>query len=185
MRETYRNMQYYKEVSYKVKENLGKEREISVMTKAEKIVKKLIEKGYSISCAESCTGGKVTAAIVDVPDASKVLGASVVTYSNEAKNQYLGVKEETLKQYGAVSEETAREMATGIAKVNHAEIGVGVTGIAGPGGGVPEKPVGMVCFGFFINGENYTVTKQFGSLGRNQVRDASVEFVFDTLLQRI
>lgn len=153
------------------------------MTKAEQLVKKLIEKGYHISCAESCTGGKVTAAIVDVADASKVLNASIVTYSNEAKMHYLNVSASTLETYGAVSEETAREMAAGIASANKAEVGVGVTGTAGPGGGTPEKPVGTVCFGFFINGEVTTIKKQFGDLGRNKVRDASVEFVLDTLLQ--
>lgn len=155
------------------------------MTKAEEVVSILIKKGLHISCAESCTGGKLTGAIVDVADASKVLNASIVTYSNEAKMKYLGVKEETLKAYGAVSEETAREMAAGIAKENEAEIGVGVTGLAGPGGGTKEKPVGMVCFGFSILGEVTTITKRFGDIGRNQVREKSVEFVFDTLAEML
>lgn len=152
------------------------------MTNAEKLVEMLIERGYYISCAESCTGGKVTGAIVDVADASKVLNASIVTYSNEAKMRYLGVKEETLTKYGAVSENTAWEMAAGIAKANDAEIGVGVTGLAGPGGGTKEKPVGMVCFGFSICGEVTTITKQFGDIGRNQVREKSVAFVLETLV---
>lgn len=153
------------------------------MKKAEQLVKKLIEKGYHISCAESCTGGKVTAAVVDVADASKVLNASIVTYSNEAKMHYLNVEASTLEKYGAVSVETAREMAMGIAKANHAEIGVGVTGTAGPGGGTKEKPVGTVCFGFSIKGDVTTIRKEFGDIGRNKVRDASVEFVIDTLLE--
>lgn len=155
------------------------------MKKAEQLVKKLIEKGYHISCAESCTGGKLTAAIVDVADASKVLNASIVTYSNEAKMHYLNVEASTLEKYGAVSEETAREMAMGIAKANHAEIGVGVTGTAGPGGGTKEKPVGTVCFGFSIKGDVTTIRKEFGDIGRNKVRDASVEFVIDTLLEML
>lgn len=155
------------------------------MTNAEKLVNILIEKGYRISCAESCTGGKLTGAIVDVADASRVLDASIVTYSNEAKIKYLGVKKETLARYGAVSEETAREMALGIAKANLAQIGVGVTGLAGPGGGTKDKPVGMVCFGFFISGEITTVTKQFGDIGRNQVREKSVEFVLETLIEML
>ncbi|MBQ3601823.1 MAG: CinA family protein [Lachnospiraceae bacterium] len=153
------------------------------MKKAEEVIKKLIEKNYFISCAESCTGGKVTAALVDVPDASKVLGAGVITYSNEAKMKYLQVKKDTLDKYGAVSEETAREMAEGIAKVNQAQVGVSVTGVAGPGGGTPEKPVGMVCFGFSICGKVTTFIKQFGNLGRNQVRDASVRFVLEKLIE--
>ena len=153
------------------------------MKKAEEVIKKLIEKNYFISCAESCTGGKVTAALVDVPDASKVLGAGVITYSNEAKMKYLQVKKDTLDKYGAVSEETAREMAEGIAKVNQAQVGVSVTGVAGPGGGTPEKPVGMVCFGFSVCGKVTTFIKQFGNLGRNQVRDASVRFVLEKLIE--
>lgn len=152
------------------------------MTTAEQLVQRLNELNYHISCAESCTGGKLTGSIVDVADASKVLDASIVTYANEAKMHYLGVKSATLEQHGAVSEETAREMALGIAKSNHAEIGVSVTGIAGPGGGTPEKPVGTVCFGFSINGAVSSVRKEFGDLGRNQVRDASVDFALSHVL---
>ncbi len=155
------------------------------MTVAEQFVKSLIEKNYHVSCAESCTGGKVTGAIVDVPDASKVLDASIVTYSNEAKMHYLGVKAETLETFGAVSEETAREMAEGVAKKNHAQIGLSVTGTAGPGGGTKEKPVGTVCFGFYINGVLFTERKQFGDLGRNQVREKSVAFVLEKALELI
>ena len=155
------------------------------MTVAEELVKKLIEKNYSISCAESCTGGKLTGSIVDVADASKVLQASVVTYSNEAKQQYLEVSEDTLRQFGAVSEETAREMAIGIAKNNDAQIGVSVTGTAGPGGGTKEKPVGTVCFGFYVNGVVKTVRKQFGDIGHNNVRDASVKYALETVLSML
>ena len=154
-----------------------------MMKIAEQLVELLIEKGYHISCAESCTGGKVTGAIVDVPDASKVLEASIVTYSNEAKMHYLQVKEETLAQYGAVSSQTAQEMAVGISTVNHAQVGIAVTGTAGPGGGTVEKPVGTVWFGFYINGTVITEKKQFGEIGRNAVRDASVAFVLERTLE--
>lgn len=153
------------------------------MTTAEQFVQKLIELGYHVSCSESCTGGKLTAALVDVADASKVLDASIITYANEAKIQYLGVSKDTLDTFGAVSEETAYEMAKGIANANHAEVGLSVTGIAGPGGGTNEKPVGTVCFGFSINGTVTTVRKQFGDLGRNVVRDASVEFALQQALE--
>ena len=154
-----------------------------MMKIAEQLVELLIEKGYHISCAESCTGGKVTGAIVDVPDASKVLEASIVTYSNEAKMHYLQVKEETLAQNGALSSQTAQEMAVGIATVNHAQVGIAVTGTAGPGGGTVEKPVGTVWFGFYINGTVITEKKQFGEIGRNAVRDASVAFVLERTLE--
>lgn len=152
------------------------------MTIAEQFVARLIEKGYHVSCAESCTGGKLTGTIVDVADASKVLNASIVTYSNESKMHYLGVSEQTLDTYGAVSEETAYEMAQGIAKTNHAEIGLSITGTAGPGGGTKEKPVGTVCFGFSVCGTVTTVCKHFGDLGRNTVRDASVAFALEHTL---
>jgi len=152
------------------------------MTLQEQLVALLIEKGYTISFAESCTGGKAAAAIVDVPDASKVLNASFVTYSNEAKRRYVKVQPETLKNYGAVSEQTAIEMAVGVARANKADVGVGISGLAGPGGGTPDKPVGMVCFGFYINGQTITSTQYFGDIGRNKVRDASVEFVLTLLI---
>lgn len=148
----------------------------------EQLVEKLIEKGYHISFAESCTGGLCCATLVGVGDASKVLDVSFTTYANEAKIEFLGVDANTVLKYGVVSEEVAYEMAKGVADVAKSEIGVGVTGIAGPGGGTAKKPVGMVCFGFSVNGEVKTYTKQFGELGRNNVRQASVDFVFKTLL---
>ena len=146
------------------------------------VVNKLIEKGYKISFAESCTGGLCCGALVGVADASRVLDVSFTTYANEAKMKFLGVKPETILEYGVVSEEVAREMCIGVAQTAGSQVGVGVTGVAGPGGGTPKKPVGMVCFGFDINGKVKTFTKQFGELGRNEVRKASVEFVFKSLL---
>ena len=138
------------------------------MNKAEQLVKLLIEKKYTVSFAESCTGGKMAARIVDVPDASKVLNASIVTYANEAKMKYANVSKDTLKQYGAVSENTAREMAEGVAKANNADVAAGISGIAGPTGGTEDKPVGMVCFGFYIDGKVFSDTKRFGNIGRNK-----------------
>ncbi|MGN0437348.1 MAG: CinA family protein [Lachnospiraceae bacterium] len=149
----------------------------------QKVVQKLIEKNYHISFAESCTGGLAAAALVSVADASKVLDVSFITYANEAKIQYLNVSEETIKEYGVVSEMVAGQMARGVANTANSEVGVGITGIAGPTGGTKEKPVGMVCFGFFVNGVCITYTKQFGSIGRNEVRNASVHFVYETLYE--
>lgn len=150
---------------------------------AEKIVQKLKARGYHISFAESCTGGLAVARLVGIPDASRVLDASIVTYANSAKVKYLGVKEETIKDYGVVSEEVASEMAEGVAKENACEVGVGITGIAGPSGATATKPVGMVCFGFYINGALYTYTKRFGEIGRQAVRLASVDFVYEKLFE--
>lgn len=149
----------------------------------EDVVKQLIAKGYHISFAESCTGGLAAAQLVSVADASKVLAVSFVTYANEAKTKYLGVQEATIETYGVVSEEVAYQMAEGVAKEAGSEIGVGITGVAGPSGGTEQKPVGMVCFGFYINGEVYTDTQLFGNPGRNEVRRNSVEHVYKRLLE--
>lgn len=150
---------------------------------AAKVVDKLIEKGWTVSFAESCTGGMACARLVDVANASKVLNASFVTYANEAKEGLLGVSHETLNTFGAVSEETAYQMAVGVARANKADVGVGITGIAGPGGGTEEKPVGTVCFGFSVDGNVFTETKHFGDVGRQNVRSAAVDFVFETLAE--
>lgn len=148
----------------------------------EKLVNILIEKGYTISSAESCTGGLFAGTIVNVPNASKVFNSSVVTYSNEAKQKYCNVSIETLKAYGAVSEETAFEMAKGIAIECNSNIGVGITGIAGPGGATPTKPVGMVCFGFNVNGKITTSTMIFSG-DRQTVRKSSVEYAMTKLIE--
>lgn len=153
------------------------------MALEEQLVEKLIEKDYHISFAESCTGGLCCGTIVNVTNASKVLDMSFVTYANEAKISLLGVSADTILTNGVVSEEVAYEMAQGVSRAAGSEVGVGITGVAGPGGGTPKKPVGMVCFGFCINGETVTYTKQFGEIGRNQVRKSSVEFVLQTLLE--
>lgn len=153
------------------------------MALEEQVVEKLIENDYRISFAESCTGGLCCGNLVNVTNASKVLDMSFVTYANEAKISLLGVSADTILSHGVVSEEVAYEMAQGVAKAANCQVGVGVTGVAGPGGGTAKKSVGMVCFGFCINGEVKTFTEQFGEIGRNQVRKSSVEFVFKKLLE--
>lgn len=152
------------------------------MALEEQVVDRLIELGYHISFAESCTGGLCCGTLVNVTNASQVLDVSFTTYANEAKIKYLGVSADTILKYGVVSEEVAREMACGVAETAGSEVGVGITGIAGPGGGTAKKPIGMVCFGFCINGKVKTFTKLFGEIGRNQVRKSSVEFVLSTLI---
>lgn len=148
----------------------------------QEVVKLLIEKNWHIAFAESCTGGMVCGALVDVADASKVLDVSFVTYANEAKMEYLEVEKSCIQQYGVVSEEVAYQMANGVAKRAGSQVGVGITGIAGPGGGTEQKPVGMVCFGFYVNGKTYTETMYFGNPGRNEVRAASTAYVYRQLL---
>ena len=104
----------------------------------------LTQKGLTVSTAESCTGGLVAAKLVNYPGISAALHEAHVTYANEAKVKYCGVKRETLERFGAVSEQTAREMAQGLRERSGADIAAATTGIAGPGGGTKEKPVGLV-----------------------------------------
>ena len=117
------------------------------------VAQKLKEQKLTIACAESCTGGKFAAALTDVPGISACFDRGIVTYSNRAKAEELGVRPETLERFGAVSEETALEMATGVRRISGTDIGVSVTGIAGPDGGTEEKPVGLVYIGLDIKGQ--------------------------------
>ncbi len=136
------------------------------------VYRMLSERSMTIAAAESCTAGMFTAMLADIPGASDVLKESVVTYSNEAKEKYLGVSHETLERFGAVSEQTAKEMAEGIRRVSGADIGIGITGIAGPGGGTAEKPVGLVYVGAACSEK--TVVRQLNLIGsRQKVRYAS------------
>jgi nicotinamide-nucleotide amidase len=112
-----------------------------------KIVRLLAERKQILAAAESCTGGYISHRITNVPGASAVFSAGLVTYSNDAKQKFLGVRAETLAQYGAVSEAVAREMAEGALRAGRSDYSIAVTGIAGPGGGTPEKPVGTVFIG--------------------------------------
>ena len=151
------------------------------ITLEEQLVYLLMKKNMRICCAESCTGGMVAAAIVNVPNASSVLDMSFITYANEAKVSLLGVDPAEIEKFGVVSETVAGQMAAGAAARAHAQVGVATSGIAGPTGGTDTKPVGMVCFGFWINGVLTTSVMQFGDLGRNEVRRKSTEYALRTL----
>lgn len=123
-------------------------------TSLDEVVSKiLVEKNFKIAVAESCTGGMVSASLINYPGISSVFMEGLITYSNEAKMERLGVKKETLDKFGAVSEETAIEMAQGVCKKFNTNVGVSTTGVAGPGGGTDEKPVGLVYIGVCINGK--------------------------------
>ncbi len=122
-------------------------------TLEEQAVLLLEESGMMLTTAESCTAGLVAGRVMNVPGASNVYQEGYITYSNEAKERLLGVREETLAVFGAVSEETAREMASGAANAAKADAALSVTGIAGPGGGTQDKPVGLVYIGCFVKGE--------------------------------
>ncbi|OPJ56833.1 CinA family protein [Alkalithermobacter paradoxus] len=134
------------------------------------LVKILIDNDFTISIAESCTGGIISSRIVSFPGVSSVFYEGIVTYSNESKMERLNVKKETLDKYGAVSEEVAREMAIGITKNGKVDIGLSVTGIAGPRGKTETKPVGLVYIGLYIKGN--VKVKKINLMGdRNKIRN--------------
>ena len=146
------------------------------------LVKKLTNKRYTITTAESCTGGLLSATIVNVGGASEVFNCAFVTYANEAKEQFAGVAHETLLQHGAVSEETAAEMCRGSARLAQADMGLATTGIAGPGGGTPDKPVGLVYIGCCLH-DDVVVEKHVFPGDRLQVREQAVEAAMDLAIR--
>ena len=126
-----------------------------------------------IASAESCTGGMLSSAITEIPGSSAIFECAFVTYSNISKMKLLGVNENTLDCYGAVSEEVAGEMAIGALNNSQASLAISITGIAGPGGSI-TKPEGMVCFSIAIKNEiKLTKTKNWGALGRDRVRQTA------------
>ena len=142
------------------------------MSLANDILKLAKERGLMVASAESCTGGLIAAALTDIAGSSAVFERGFVTYTNDAKQDMLGVKASTLEAHGAVSEDVAREMAMGALQRSNAQIAVSVTGIAGPGGS-EFKPEGRVCFGIAHKGDVRTQTVEFGALGRKSVREAA------------
>lgn len=144
------------------------------------VAKLLVDKKLTIGTSESCTGGLLGTGLIDYPGISSSFLEGAITYSNEAKIKTLGVKEETLEKFGAVSEETAREMAEGIRKRCGADIGVSTTGIAGPDGGTDDKPVGLVYIGLSI-GDKTIVTRNVFNGDRNSVRRRACLKAFDMI----
>lgn len=159
----------------------------STQTELDRVVADLLlREDLSLAVAESCTGGMVTSSLIDHSGISRCLLEGCVTYSNQAKVKRLGVSQDTLDKYGAVSEQTAIEMARGVATSLGADIGVSTTGIAGPGGGSEEKPVGLVYIGIYVKGKTYAIKRIFtGDRARirrratnealNQVRKALID----------
>lgn len=156
----------------KIKEILGDTIFGSDNDTMELVVNNLLRKNRkTISVAESCTGGLVSSRLTDIPGASDNLMNSLICYSNDAKARLLGVREDTLKRYGAVSKETAEEMALGIKNISKTDIGLSITGIAGPHGGTPEKPVGLCYIGWAFEDKVYTQKCLFnGSRTKNKFR---------------
>lgn len=140
-------------------------------------------RGIVLATAESCTGGLIAGAITDVPGSSQVFDRGFVTYSNDAKIALLGVEPDCLAQHGAVSEAVAIQMALGALRQSRADVSLAVTGIAGPGGGSPEKPVGLVHFAIARrNGETLPKRHVFARTSRISIRQAAVDMALDLLI---
>lgn len=152
----------------------------------EKIVSKLKEKGLTLATAESCTGGLIAKSITDVSGCSSVFYGGVVAYDNSVKENVLGVKAETLSAFGAVSYETAREMAHGVKRALNTSIGISTTGIAGPGGGTEKKPVGTVYIGIAMDGLVESVRLDIGQhCSRDEIRNEACRKLLALLLEKI
>lgn len=152
---------------------------------ARKIVKKLTEKRYKISFAETITGGGIAKEIIEIPGSSKVIDFSLTVYSNQSKIDILKASEKTLIEHGAVSEEAVEEMVEGLLRISGADVGLAVSGIAGPGGATDSKPIGMVCAALKINDELIKETWMLGHLERKIVIERainkSLEFIANNL----
>ncbi|MCG9727857.1 nicotinamide-nucleotide amidase [Vibrio brasiliensis] len=138
-----------------------------------------------LTTAESCTGGGVSAAITDIAGSSAWFDRAFITYSNEAKMEMLGVAEQTLQSFGAVSEQTVEEMVKGAVANSNANIGVSISGIAGPGGATEDKPVGTVCFGWADETGWLKVATYHFAGDRSQVRQQAVETALKVLYEKL
>lgn len=150
---------------------------------ARALIEACTARGLTIAVAESCTGGLICAALTDVPGASRVLDRGFITYSNAAKTELLGVAPDALSAHGAVSAPTAQQMAEGAIKNSNATLSVAVTGIAGPGGGTADKPVGLVFIAIARRGDSPCVARHVFPGDRDAVRRATVEAALAALLQ--
>lgn len=156
-----------------------------IQTLARQVIETAAARGLTLATAESCTGGLVAAALTAVPGSSAVVERGFVTYSNAAKTELLGVPADLIETRGAVSEAVARAMAEGAVTHSRARVSVSVTGVAGPGGGSADKPVGLVHFGAVGPAGAVHVAHRFGNPGREEVRLASVRVALQLLLDRI
>jgi nicotinamide-nucleotide amidase len=158
----------------------------SLLPAAAELVALCTERRLTIATAESCTGGLISGTLTEVPGSSAVVDRGFVTYSNAAKTDLLGVPAALIARHGAVSEEVARAMAEGAIAWSPADIAIAVTGVAGPTGGTPEKPVGLVHFATSRRGEETRhAVHRFGDLGRSAVRLATVREALVLLRERV
>ena len=154
---------------------------MSTRSLCERLAQALQARGWMLATAESCTGGMIAAACTDLSGSSNWFERGFVTYSDAAKTELLGVDPALIAQHGAVSEQVARAMAFGAVRHSKAQVSVAVTGVAGPTGGTPHKPVGTVWFGFQVDGQLSSETRRFAG-DRAAVRAATVEHALQTML---
>ncbi|MFO7903082.1 MAG: CinA family protein [Planctomycetota bacterium] len=154
------------------------------LSRAEKLGAALSQRDMSIAVAESCTGGLLGAAITAVPGSSAYFSGGIIAYSNTVKHELLGVDQHLLERFGAVSSECAEAMVLGLRHLFHCDVGVSVTGIAGPGGGSAEKPVGLVHAGLLFSGHCFVREYRFHG-DRDTIRHATVDALLDEVLARI
>jgi nicotinamide-nucleotide amidase len=149
---------------------------LELKQRAAALLKAYEAQGLKVATAESCTGGLIAALLTEIPGSSTVVERGFVTYSNEAKTELIGVPADLIAAHGAVSEPVARAMAEGALAHSRADVSVGVTGVAGPGGGTAAKPVGLVHFGLTRKGAaTIHLERRYGDLGRETVRLRAVE----------
>jgi nicotinamide-nucleotide amidase len=157
-----------------------------ITAKSETVIRMLSDRSWMVATAESCTGGLIVGALTEIAGSSRAVDRSFITYSNAAKVEMLGVASATLDAFGAVSRETALEMVRGALMQSKADVAVAVTGIAGPGGGSPEKPVGLVHLVTATRtGHILHRPMQYGDIGRTAVRLHTVKTAFDMLIDII
>lgn len=156
-----------------------------LLTEAESLLAACREKGVMLATVESCTGGLIAATLTAIAGSSDVVDRGFVTYSNEAKHELVGVPMELIARHGAASEEVARAMAAGALPRSRAGIVVAVTGVAGPGGGTADKPVGLVCFGLARRGGETVSDRQVFSGDRGAIRAAAVAYAFAMIRSRV
>lgn len=155
-----------------------------VLNLSAQLGEKLMARNWQITCAESCTGGGIGYAITSAPGSSNWFQRGFITYSNPAKQKLVGVQKDTLESFGAVSQQVVQQMARGAIDAADANVAVAVSGVAGPGGGSEEKPVGLVWFGFVIDSE-IIEEHQIFSGDRSQIREKTIVFALEKILGRL
>jgi nicotinamide-nucleotide amidase len=160
----------------------------SITSLTQQLAQTLLAKGFKIALAESCTGGLLAAHLTSLAGSSDWFERGFITYSNQAKEESIGVPKEAIERYGAVSEEVAKAMAEGVLNHSLAQISAAITGIAGPGGGSANKPVGMVCFAWGIQVDDQiqtrSQTKQFSG-DRQSIREQACVYAIESLLEQL